>query len=375
MACTPKQQVHAIWHYWSQTDLETMTMKKNWTLLIPIYNLEISNGIGGELRVDRVLFVSARKIPRIRKRLGLYRTVADYRRQMRLSKSPVDPFRMASTYAVLRTKREDDAPLTQEFSVVKEAVYLLASSQFFRVKRPNRILFGGPEFSQRIFDSFPLVCSESGQWRWSSVQLGPVEPYRLDRNWRRYIEHHHFPNLLRLLNGQLTVEEKWRSSIRRAAALAGQSFFARNLWEAFTYNMIALETLLTEQGDKFPDAIVERVVLLLGWMTDEDPAPWEGVIKRLYRLRCRFVHDGETGGIGVMDLHNADVILGNVLRNICDLTRSFRRKADVLRLTKEYKARKLLGLKQVRPRGLSFISGTLSAHGRKKLEEERHWWW
>ncbi len=350
-------------------------MKKNWTLLIPIYNLEISSDIGGELRVDRVLFVSASKIPRIRKRLGLYCTVADYKHRMRLAKSLGDPFRMASTYAVLRTKREDDAPLTHEFSVVKEAVYLLASSQFFRVSRPNRILFGGPEFSQRIFDSFPLVCSESEQWRWSSVRLGPVGPYRLDRNWRRYIEHHHFPNLLRLLNGQLAVKEEWRWAIRRAAALAGQSFFARNLWEAFSYNMIALETLLTEQGDKFPDAIVERVVLFLGWMTDEDPAPWQVVIERLYRLRCRFVHDGEAGDIGVMDLHNADVILGNVLRNICDQTRSVREKADILRLTEEYKARKLLGLKQVRPRGLSFISKPLSAHDQRELEEKRHWWW
>ena len=49
-------------------------------------------------------------------------------------------------------------------------------------------------------------------------------------------------------------------------------------------DMIGIECLLAERGDKFPDALIERVVALFGWMTNEDPAPWEMVLDRLYKL-------------------------------------------------------------------------------------------
>jgi len=109
----------------------------------------------------------------------------------------------------------------------------------------------------------------------------------------RIFYYHFFPRLLKILNGQVQVSRKWRYALRRASLLAGQSHFARNIWEAFLYDMIALEVLLTKKGDCFPDAIIERVVAFFGWLTDENPKLWKTLVKRLYDLRCQFIHEGQ----------------------------------------------------------------------------------
>jgi len=57
--------------------------------------------------------------------------------------------------------------------------------------------------------------------------------------------------------------------------------------------MIALEVLLTKQRDRFPDAIIERVLAFFGWLTDENPKLWKTLVKRLYDLRCQFIHEGQ----------------------------------------------------------------------------------
>ena len=268
---------------------------------MPIHNLEIAQDIGGEYKIEDVLFVDAEKLPRIRKRLRLPLTVGEYKSNMPIGSSGLDPFKSAKTYAVVRTKREDQQPLDREFRLVREAIYLLASSQFFRVKRHNRTLFGGPEFGQRYLESYPLLCNENQQWQWSNTTIGPYEPYRLNKAWNRHTRHSHFPGLVKILNRKKQVHRKWRESLRRACLLAGQSFFARNIWEAYIYDMIALETLLTRGDEKFPNAIIDKIVALFGWITDEDTGMWERVTTRLYQLRCQFVHDGEVGDVTVVD--------------------------------------------------------------------------
>ena len=48
-------------------------LKKNseWLYITPIYRLEIGNVLHGEILIGRVMFVDIKKLPRIRKRIGL----------------------------------------------------------------------------------------------------------------------------------------------------------------------------------------------------------------------------------------------------------------------------------------------------------------
>ncbi len=350
--------------------------KTNWSLFIPIYNLEISNNIGGELRIEHVNFISSDKIPRIRKKLGLTNRVLYYNNLFKSKHTTRKLFSETKVYAFLKTKRSEQDNLSREFRRIKEAVYLLASSQFYRIRRYQKYPFGGPEFSQYLFDEYLLFENNANKMKWNHTRLTPVEPYRIDKQWEKFTSHHFFPRLLKILNGRIKVSLKWRYELRRAALLAGQSQFSRNVWEAFLYDMIALEILLTNRGENICTALIERVVSLFGWLTNENQEGWKNLIEKLYDLRCQFVHKGIIDNISIHDLLNADMLLANLLYNLCELTKYIKSKNDIINLSEKLAARRTLGLKMIdRPRNISFQTQSLSKTDIKKLEESRHWSW
>jgi hypothetical protein len=340
-----------------------MTTKSPHALCVPIYNLRISDDLGGELRVGDVTFIAAKKIPRIRRRLGI----------AEVSRS--DFFSQAETYAHLKTRRGEKDPLTAEFLRIRQAVFLLASSQFYRERRAHRTFFGGPECNTFLEDQYLLVeiTSRSGMVNWQ--RLSPVEPYTLDKQWQGFFRHHFFPRLLRIINGQVKISKDWSCNIRNAALCAGQSHWARTRWEALLYNMIGIETLLTHRGDTFPDALVERVDALFGWITNNNLTPWEKLISRLYSLRNRFVHDADVRGVTMRDIMNADMILSNLLYNICALPKIFHSKQAIILLAERVKARRVLGMRPARPKPLHFVRQSISESDRIRLEHDRHWAW
>lgn len=340
-----------------------MTTKSPHALCVPIYNLRISNDLGGELRVGDVTFIAARKIPRIRRRLGIPEV------------SGSDFFSQAETYAHLKTRRGERDPLTAEFLRIRQAVFLLASSQFYRERRTRRTFFGGPEYNTSLEDQYLLVdiTSRSAVLNWQ--RLSPVEPYTLDKQWQGFFRHHFFPKMLRIINGQVTIPKRWSYYIRDAALCAGQSHWARTRWEALLYDMIGIETLLTHRGDTFPDALVERVDALFGWITDNNPTPWKDLISRLYSLRCNFVHDADVRGVTMQDIMNADMILANLLYNICALPKIFHSKQAIISLAERVKARRVLGMRPARPKRLHFVQQSITEPERIRLEHDRHWAW
>jgi hypothetical protein len=288
-----------------------VTPKSPHSLCVPMYNLRISDDLGGELRVWDVTFISAKKIPRVRRRLGIPERVSDLRRKGARLSAP-DFFSQAETYAHLKTKKGERDPLTHEFLRIRQAVFLLASSQFYRERRTRRTFFGGPGYNTSLQDQYLLVDIMNGSAVLNWQCLSPIEPYTLDKQWQGFLRHHFFPKLLRIINGQVTISNRWSYYIRDAALCAGQSHWARTRWEALLYDMIGIETLLTHRGDTFPNALVERVDALLGWITDNDLTPWEDLISRLYSLRCNFVHDADVRGVTMQDIMNADMILANL---------------------------------------------------------------
>jgi len=227
-----------------------------------------------------------------------------------------DFFSQAETYVHLKTARGGKDPLkdplSAEFRRIRQAVFLLASSQFYRQRRTRRTFFGGPEHSATLQDQHLLIDITGRSAVHSRQRLSSFEPYTLDQQWQGFLRHHFFPRLLRILNRRVTISKTWSYCIRDAALCAGQSHWARTRWEALLYDMIGIETLLTHRGDKFPDALIERVDALFGWMTDDDLSPWEDLISRLYKLRNDFVHDANVRGVTMRDVMDADMILANL---------------------------------------------------------------
>ncbi|MDP8246722.1 MAG: hypothetical protein P9M00_01155 [Candidatus Tritonobacter lacicola] len=349
--------------------------KTNWSLFVPIHNLEISRDIGGELRVENVVFISSDKIPFIRKRLGLPEKVSYYRSRI----TPIGDkglFSGAKVYAFLKSRRCPEDNLTHEFRRIKEAVCVLASSQMYRLSRHERILFGGPEYGNILLDDYFLFSNSNKDWKYCPMRLDSIKPYRLDKQWKRQLSSHFFPRLLRILNGEISVSPKWRFSLRNAALLGGLSCLSRNIWESFMYDMVAIELLLTKRGEPFPDTVLDRMMTFFGWLTDWSPRPWKDLIKRLYKLRNKFVHAGRITDITGLDIINADMLLANLLNTLCSLTKLIKSKEDIIELTNKLAACKVLGIKfKGGPKQLTFHKQTWLKQDIEKLERRRHWLW
>ena len=350
--------------------------KSNWAIFVPIYNLEISDEIGGEFRIENVVFLSSKKIPKIRKRLTMPYKISYYNKQFNPDKKFKNLFTQSKVYAFVKSKRSKDDELSREFTQISEAVYLLASSQFYRNKRDSRILFGGPEFSQIIFDEVLLFETTSEKASWRHKRISPVNPYVLNKLWTKFIAHHFFPKIITILNGKKYVKLKWKSDLRKAALLAGQSYFSSNLYESFLYNMIALEILLLGGDGKTENILVERLASLFGWITREKLDYWFEMINHLYQLRCDLVHKGKTRDITIHDVLESDMLLANLLYNLCSLTHIIKGKEDLIKLSEKISARRTLGLRPIeRPNKIQFSPLSLSDREIKELEKSNHWSW
>jgi hypothetical protein len=343
---------------------------KTWSIFIPIYNLEISPEIGGEIRIEEVIFINSSKIPKIRNRLGLKYKVSEYNNKLESQKRDL-LFTSAKTYAFIKRRREYKSPFDKEFKKIQEAVFLLASSQFYRERR-KRFQFGGPQFNKN-WDEV-LIFENKGEEAYSKYNLiYPHEPYRLNKLWQSFFSRHFFFNLLRILNGKSDIQENWKYCIRRASIFAGRSQFAPNLWEAFLYDIIAIETLLKIDRNNISNQIIDSLVSFFGWLKNEDRSYWEDMFKRLYYIRSEIVHNGDTKEFTTNDLINADMILANLLNNICRLTKIIKSKKDLITFNSMLKARKILGMKRSKKPLLTFGRNRYSESDIEKIEELRHW--
>jgi len=153
----------------------------------------------------------------------------------------------------------------------------------------------------------------------------------------------------------------------QASVLIGRSIGTLDVATAFLWNMIALECLLTEQGDSVVDALPQRCEAFLGWVGFWKTDGFEGRIREAYKQRCLFVHQGQTAGISRELLLFTDDLLLNVLANIVNHASIFRSKADVIQFSRKVQAEHLLGVKsKVRPKKLRALHRNYTA---KDLED------
>jgi len=323
-----------------------------WAILVRIPNLAISSDIRGGVRIERVTFLPGRKIPRLRKKLGIPHPLSEYKKRIKGSYPCwINP---DSAYAHIFTRSHPQSDLTPEYRRINDAVYLLASSAYHRSVRRTGAPFGRIESTTNLCAE-RLMFSSGGDLYRGTKRVSPVGHYWINAEWREFTQHHFFPRLQAVLNGKGTVSPKWRYALRRAGILAGQSLYASRLADAFLCNMIALEVLLSKRGDKFPDALIDRIVALFGWISGEDMKHWQDIITPLYALRCQIVHEGKSDGVRAIHVFNSESLVSNLLRTLCHLTAEITRKDDLIDLSERLKARRVLELPmRERPKGIRF---------------------
>jgi hypothetical protein len=341
----------------------------NWTMPLPVYNLEISKEIGGEFHIENVTFVRQDKIHRIRRRLGFDYRISAYNRAFAL-KGENRLFRKAPVYAFVKHNRRLTDPFRYEYLRTQEALFLLASSQFDRSKRTRKIRFGLPDYNSLLDE---VVMFEKGADRpnLKVVQTQTSDPYCLDTLWKGQFAFHFFFDLMKLL-GNKKISPKWKYCIRSSAILAGRSLFARDLWEAFLYNMVAIEALLARKGSPMKEQVIHNLTALFGWLSNDSEAHWLNLIEKLYARRADYVKQCHARLLTAKDLIDADMILSNLLKNLCVLTR-IQTKDDLFHLCDEIKARRALNMKMPEKPFISFCRNRYTVGDLKKLEDRRHW--
>ncbi|MFC2166885.1 hypothetical protein ACFLQZ_02860 [Acidobacteriota bacterium] len=327
-------------------------ISKNFVLFYPIPNLLISKDFGGEIQIGRVHFISKEKIPFVRKRIGFRHTISELNKYWEKNVPEMkNLFNETPSYAFIHFRANSFSELSDPDREIKEALWILVSSQFYRENRGNVHYFGLPEHKSNVKTETVIYDKSERNLRRSFQRLKPYFPYKLDKLWRHYLKRHFFFPLLKILNRTegITIKKKWRDTLRNVSILIGKSHFSKDLPLAFLYDFIAIESLLL--ADKEPHHLLsERLNGLFGWMSKENPKKWENIIKGLIDLRNEFVHSGNFEGIKTIDLVNADNILYNLFNNICRNINFFQNKEALIDLSRKVKASRILGLKvKVRP--------------------------
>lgn len=236
--------------------------KGDWIFLTPVGNLILTNSVNKEFKINRVLFVDQKKLPRIRKRLGLNARVSEIKK----STIHTDFFDRANTYAVMRTKGRPVDLETECFRTIRDALSILALSQLGYSKRRftgQLSLLGEHEVPS--VEHFFLNKNDSSKLTKAQLTKNP-SPLILDERWNKFQKQMFFTNLMKILSKERHVAPNWREDLRKASTLVGQSINSNDVSTSFLWNMIALELLLAKSGDKHSDILPKRAEAFLGWI-------------------------------------------------------------------------------------------------------------
>jgi hypothetical protein len=321
-----------------------------WVFIVPISNLVLTKDTDYEFRVDRVTFVDSSKLPRIRKRLGFPYTIKNFKK--RWPEALDRFFGHSRTFATMRLKGAGSEMKEKFLSHVRDELSLLTLSQLGYSRRRHQAVPCLSEEGKTGILSLLMINTTKDSWSQPNQKIAKWDELKLDKNWLRWQGYYFFP-LLDIIRGKEKVSPAWRKDIRNAAVLAGQSQQSSNRAKCFIWNMIALELLLTRQGDTYTEMLPSRVEAFLGWLSNWRGSNFEENIREIYNKRCNFVHRGDSSSIEIADILFSDDLILNVLMNVVNHPKLFKSKDDLVNFSKKVEAEKTLGIKsKVRPKSM-----------------------
>lgn len=323
-----------------------------WLFVAPVRGLALEPAVNRELRVNNVTFIDRKRLPYVRKRLGFPYTIRELERATR----HIGFFSEERTYAVCRLGGSGAEKEREFLELVREELNILSLSQLgFGRRRNYACLSLAKERPVGTLRYFMTETKGSG-WSINNSVSGRHMTLRLGPAWLRFQRHAYFFTLLEVIRGRKALSKGWERDIKNASILAGRSQSSEELEQAFLWNMIAIETLLTHRGDPYSSALPKRVEAFLGWSTNWPNQNYEEKIADVYQKRCALVHAGQSKTLTVEDLLFTDNLLLNVFHNIVNNLEIFRSKEDLVEFSRKVEAEHLLGqTSRVRPSTLSFI--------------------
>ena len=343
-----------------------------WLFVAPISSLVLTKFVNFEFKVNRVTFVDASKLPLRRKRLGFPVPIGEFKRRHPYVFNRF--FSGYSTYAVLRQTGHGTEVREKVLKIVRDELSILALSQLGFGRRRHNACPSIAKESASGQSSFLLINNDNQSWTQPSNLTGKISELILEGRWKQYQDKYFLSHLLKIIRGEIRVANKWKQDITNAAILAGQSQSSSDLPQAFLWNMIALELLLTTQGDTYVERLPERAEAFIGWVTNWDDGDYDLKIRDVYAKRCKFVHDGNRDEITVEDVLFSDIILLNVLINIAKHPELFGSKEALIAFSNKVQAERVLGINgdmrvksMVRPKSLEFHRPIYSEEDMKKI--------
>jgi hypothetical protein len=331
-----------------------------WVFLAPIANLTLTTAVNYEFRINRVTFVRRQNLARRRRRFGLPDRISELERH--LFGMAERFFDRSETFATLRQTGKLADFETEMLELIREELAILTLSQLgYGHSRPATGPAIGGENPRRKRSHLALNADRRS-WTQPNWTVSNLTPLVLDESWKQYHRRGFFFDLLRIIRGEVPVAKGWRRDLRNAAILAGQSQASTDLPQAFLWNVIALELLLTTQGDTYTEALPARAEAFLGWVGFWKTENFEARIREIYRKRSEFVHTGRRDRITPDDLLFSDDLLFNLFVNLVAHHETFGSKEAIISFSKRVQAEHLLGIDaKVRPKTLSFTHRHRSA--------------
>jgi hypothetical protein len=322
----------------------------SWIFITPIDGLKLSEETNEEIKINRVTFVSKRKLPRIRKRLGIPVTIPKLEK-VDFHKDKDSPLRLknfltsSETYAVLPFKGNPKDKESDCIRIINDELNIISLSQ---------LVWSTRRFNRRI----KIKTSDKGSFyrkisinkRIKEFTLGfkrtdNPAPLVLEKNWFDFQKRFFFFDLIKIITGKITISKKWRTTLNRVAIFVGQSQNSNDIPSCFIWNIIALEMLLTNSEDKIVEALVQRAEYFLGWNEQWEKDNYELRIREIYKKRCDFIHEGDKKHITIKDLLFTDDLIFNILNNIVRCSNIIKDRKDIIDYSQKYEAEKLLKLK------------------------------
>lgn len=346
---------------------EVKQTKGLWLFMAPVKGFIIDDSMNGELTLSQITFVNAKKLPSARKKLGFTCRISELKNITGLG----FPAFLTESNVFAVHKLGGKGSLQEEvfLNLVREELCFLALSQLAYSRRASNsqlALVGEYKTGANKWFMWNLITDYKIN---NAERSGKIHALKIDKNWHENSKYGFFYDLMKIISGQeLSCEVSWIADLRRAAYLAGKSQMTSDLVQAFLWNVITLEILLTSSDDKISNSLPERVEAFIGWASDWSIDGYVERIRSIYKKRCGFVHSGKFDSISIDDLLFTDNVLVNVFYNIVKHIDIFNNKNAVFEFSEKIKAEKLLGLKSsVRPKTFNFIKIHYSENDYKKI--------
>lgn len=324
-------------------------LSSNWIMIVPIQGLSLTKAINNELKVGNVIFVTRNKLPRIRKRLGIKVPISKLNEVGLYNPESFKEriksfFKYSKTYAVLNFSGIPTENYNNNIRLIEEAINLISFSNLGHSTRKfnSKIFINN---SKDILVNRTIVIDKKIlRFTLGNKSLYPL-PLELNDRWTDFHNQFYFHKLLRIINGEIKINNKWKNSLVSVAKIVGKSLNSHDIPESFLKNVIAIEMLLVNQGEKIEKKIIERSSYLLDWCDEWKNEQIEKRIKDIYQKRCLYVHDGKHQKITKEDLIFTDDLIFNIYNNLLKNIKKINSKGKLIEFSDKYKCEKELDLK------------------------------